>query len=155
MRTRSSATIDEELDRARLAISVLCLLILIISAIGISNTMVVSVLERTSEFGILKAMGARDGSILRLMLLEGALTGLIGAGVAILTSFALAKLAAIFVRMYVSGKIGAQFDASVFAFTGLDLVAVVALAVFVCTVAAIFPAYRAARLDPVAAMRRN
>ena len=155
--TRSSLRlferIDEEIGKARLVIGALSVLILLISAIGISNTMIVSVLERTREFGILKAVGAQDRNIFQLMVFEGALTGLVGAIVAILISLGLARLVAIFVRRYVAGRIGEQFDASVFAFTPSDLAIVVAMAVLVCTVAAIAPAMRAARLDPVVAMR--
>ena len=118
--TRSSLhlfeRIDEEIGKARLVIGALSVLILLISAIGISNTMIVSVLERTREFGILKAVGAQDRSIFQLMLFEGAFTGLTGAAVAILLSVGLARLVAIFVRRYVAGRIGEQFDASVFAF---------------------------------------
>lgn len=156
-RTRSSwvliGRVDEEIGRARLVIGALSVLILLISAVGISNTMVVSVLERTREFGILKATGAQDRNILQLMLMEGALTGLAGAIVAITLSLGLARLIAVFVRKYISGRISQEFDASVFAFSSLDLFLVVALAVVVCTLASILPAWRAAKLDPVVAMR--
>lgn len=155
--TRSSwrivKRIDEEIGKARMVIGALSFLILVISAIGISNTMVVSVLERTREFGILKAVGSEDRSILQLMLLEGALTGLVGSFVAIVMSFTLAQVIAVFVKKYIAGRIGEQFDASVFSFSALDLLIVILLAVSVCTVAAILPAWRAARLDPVVAMR--
>ena len=147
--------IDEEIGRARLAIGALSLLILLISAIGISNTMVVSVLERTRELGILKAVGAQDRHVLLLMLLEGALTGVIGAGVAILLSLGLAQGIAIWVRHYITNRIGESFDASVFAFGWFDLLMVMTLAVVVCTLASVFPAWRAAKLDPVVAMRGN
>lgn len=147
--------IDEEIGRARLAIGALSLLILLISAIGISNTMVVSVLERTRELGILKAVGAEDRHVLQLMLLEGAFTGVIGAGVAILLSVGLAQGIAIWVRHYITDRIGESFDASVFAFGWSDLLMVMGLAVVVCTLASAFPAWRAAKLDPVVAMRGN
>ena len=118
--------IDDEIVKAKFVISILCLLILGISAIGISNTMVVSVLERTSEFGILKALGARDRTVLQLMLMEGALTGLLGAVVAIVLSLSIAQVVAVFVQRYVTGRIGEQFDASVFAFSPSDLILVLA-----------------------------
>ena len=152
---RVMTRIDEEVDRVKLAVSALCFLILLISAIGISNTMVVSVLERTSEFGILKAVGAQDRNILHLMLCEGAITGFVGAIVAIFTSLGLSRLVAIAVRRYVAERIRGDFDASIFQFSAQDMILVVIVAVVVCTIAAIFPAYRAARLDPVVAMRRN
>lgn len=147
--------IDEEITKAKLVISLLCMLIMLISAIGISNTMVVSVLERTSEFGILKALGAEDRHVLQLMLMEGALTGLLGAVVAITCSLGISQLASIIVQRYITERIGEQYNASVFSFSVGEMSLVLAIAIVVCTLAAIFPAYRAARLDPVVAMRRS
>jgi putative ABC transport system permease protein len=58
--------------------SVVALVALMVSAIGITNTMLMSVLERFREIGICKATGARDGHVLALFLMEGALVGLVG-----------------------------------------------------------------------------
>ena len=54
---------------------------LIVAAIGITNTMIMSVLERTHEIGILKALGARDGHIRLIFVVEGVLMGFIGSGI--------------------------------------------------------------------------
>ena len=51
---------------------------LAVAAIGITNTMIMSVLERTHEIGIIKALGARDRDVRRIFLVEGMLVGLIG-----------------------------------------------------------------------------
>ncbi len=156
-RTRSSrATVDKvdtELGKVRLALGGLSLLILCVSALGISNTMVVSVLERVREFGVLKALGAQDGSVLVLMLLEGAFTGLVGALVGIATSLGVSHFTSALAQQYISDRLRHDFDASVFRFAPADLLLVITIAVGVCTVAAILPAWRAARLDPIAAMR--
>jgi len=146
--------IENDIDNVRIAVSALSLLVLFISAIGISNTMIVSVLERTGEFGILKSIGARDRHILILMLMEGVLMGVAGAIAAVTISIGISKLFAIAVRNYITQQMNGEFTASVFAFSAFDVLLVLCIATVVCAVASVFPAYRAARLDPVVAMRR-
>ncbi len=53
---------------------------LLVAALGIANTMLMSVLERTREIGIFKAVGAGDGTVQLIFLIEGAFIGLIGGG---------------------------------------------------------------------------
>ena len=57
---------------------------LVVAAMGITNTMIMSVLERTHEIGIMKALGARDGHIRLIFLVEGVLMGLLGSGIGLL-----------------------------------------------------------------------
>ena len=147
--------IESDIDNARMAVSALSLLILFISAIGISNTMIVSVLERTGEFGILKAIGARDRHILLLMFMEGVMMGVAGAVASVAISIGISKLIAIAVRHYITSQMNTEFTSGVFEFSILDALLVLCVATVVCSIACIFPAYRAARLDPVVAMRRH
>ncbi len=146
---------DAEIRKARLAISVIALLILVIVAIGISNTMVIAVLERTPEFGIMKAVGAKSSNILWLIIFEGALTGMIGALVSCAISLGLSELIDDFVRKYVSSRLRNDYTAEMFLFSPLDLTIVFLIAILICALASLLPAFRAARLDPVVAMRRN
>ncbi len=147
--------LERDVGNARMAISALSLLILIIAAIGMSNTMVVSVLERTGEFGILKAIGARDRHLLSLMLFEGIITGVLGATCAVVGSMAISQLVAFFVRRQISQQLNFTFTDNIFAFTALEFVIVFAVAITTCALASLLPAWRAAKLDPVVAMRRN
>ena len=147
--------IDTEVRKVRIAISVIALLILVIVAVGISNTMVIAVLERTPEFGIMKAVGARGADILRLIIFEGALTGLVGAITACLISFALSGMIDDIVRKYVSSRLRNEYTAELFLFSPLDLAMVFLIAIVICSIASLLPAFRAARLDPVVAMRRG
>src|SRR5438034_6839620 len=60
---------------------------LLVAALGITNTMVMSVLERTHEIGVMKAVGARDVHIQCVFLLEGALLGVVGGLVGLLAGW--------------------------------------------------------------------
>ncbi len=113
---------------------------LAVAGIGIMNVMLVAVAERTREIGLLKAVGATPGQILRAFLLEAALIsttgGLIGLGVA----FSLTSLA---------GRLWPQFPLEP---PPWAVGAALGVAVSVGLVFGSLPARRAARLDPVAAL---
>ncbi|MFH1589485.1 MAG: ABC transporter permease [archaeon] len=64
---------------------------IVVGAVGITNTMYTSVLERTKEIGIMKAIGARNSSILKIFLIESGLLGLVGGAIGILIGMGLAK----------------------------------------------------------------
>lgn len=64
---------------------------LLVGAIGISNTMYTSILERTREIGIMKAIGAQNKDILSIFLIESGLLGLIGAGIGVILGYSISK----------------------------------------------------------------
>jgi len=146
--------LKEETGKARLAISALALLILLVAALGISNTMIIAIMERTPEFGIMKSLGASDGQIMWLVLLEGLITGLLGAALALAISVAAVPMASELCRHYIEARLETSFNQSIFSFVPADVLVVFLLAGTVCTVASLLPAWRAAKLDPVVAMRR-
>jgi putative ABC transport system permease protein len=129
--------------------------VLLTSAIGISNTLIISVLERTPEFGIMKSVGARDSQLVLLMVCEGAVLGFVGATVAIVLSLVLALVGHRFLENYVEAQVDSDLTTSLFQFSVTPAIGVVLVAVVICVAASILPAWRAARLDPVTAMRRT
>ena len=62
-----------------------------VGGIGISNTMYTSVLERTKEIGVMKAIGAQNKDILMIFLIESGLLGLIGASIGIILGYSVSK----------------------------------------------------------------
>jgi putative ABC transport system permease protein len=113
---------------------------LVVGAIVIMNIMLVSVTERTKEIGIRKSLGARRVDILKQFLAESIALALSGGAIGVSVAYALSKLVATFTPIP----------------TALPLIAVaVALLVSggVGLIAGVYPAWRAANLDPIAAMR--
>ena len=112
---------------------------LLVGAIGISNTMFTSVLERTRQIGILKSLGATDSEIMKIFITEAGLIGLLGGLLGILFGVA------------ASGFISA------FAFTTVItpelIILSVSFSVIIGAVSGFFPARIAARLEPVEALR--
>jgi putative ABC transport system permease protein len=128
---------------------------LLVAALGIANTMLMSVLERTREVGIMKAVGAGNGHVQMIFLLEGALIGLLGGCLGL----ALSRLAAIpadaRVRALVSRDLKVDLKESLFVFPTWIIVSVIAFAAVVTTLAAVYPARRAAKVNPVTALRHE
>ncbi len=119
---------------------------LIVGAVGIANTMFTSVLEKTKEIGIMKAIGARNRDILLIFLLNSALIGLVGGIIGILFGVVLSG----FMPALMGGLPMARGTAAVSASS-------VAMSLFVSVVvgiaAGIIPAYQASKLKPVDALR--
>ena len=112
-------------------------------------------MERTPEFGIMKSLGARDRHILLLMLFEGTLLGVVGALLAVFSSWVAALAGQGILRRYVEHRIQDTVSGNLFSFSPLAIVTAFGLGILICSLASILPAWRAARLDPVVAMRRN
>jgi putative ABC transport system permease protein len=119
---------------------VMAAMIAVVGGLGLTGTMSMNVLERTREIGVLRAIGASNGSVMRVVLVEGLLIGLISWVLAILLSFP--------ITLALDSGVGAAMFQSplkfAFGWSGLVnwLVGVLALAVL----ASLVPALRAVRL---------
>lgn len=121
--------------------------VLVVVVLGIASVLVVSVVQKRREIGILRAMGATRGQILRLFLVQGAVVGALGSALGI----ALAVLMIWLFTKFVRGSDGLPLFV-----IGLPLATAVQVALIatVCGVlAAVAPARRAAALDPAQAIR--
>jgi putative ABC transport system permease protein len=113
---------------------------LLVGGIGIMNILLVSVTERTREIGIRKAIGAKKSDILWQFLVESVVVTALGGIIGIITGFAFAKLVA-------SMTILAATVSPVSIIIGLIFIALFGLFF------GIYPAYKAAKLDPIEALR--
>lgn len=128
---------------------------MLVAALGIANTMLMSVLERTREIGIMKAVGAAGRHILFIFLVEGALIGLTGGVLGLALAWAAAKPAETWVRSLVNDEMRRHLSGAIFVFPPWLVATVMLFAVIVTTLAAVYPARRAAKTDPVAALRHE
>jgi putative ABC transport system permease protein len=128
---------------------------LLVAALGITNTMVMGVLERTREIGIMKAVGARDSHIQIIFLVEGALIGAVGGGLGLLFSWLASFPGDTAARALVEKHAETRLEESLFLFPLWLSVGVPLLAVAIATLAAVYPARRAAKVNPVLALRHE
>jgi putative ABC transport system permease protein len=128
---------------------------LFVAGIGITNTLVTSVVERTREIGILKAVGATRGQILGIFLTEGAAIGLLGSTLGLVLARLLVIPADGWVHRMIEGQMMGQkmLTETIFVFPWWLWAGAMGFAVVVTTAAAYYPALRAARIDPILALR--
>jgi len=128
---------------------------LLVAALGIANTMLISVLERTREIGIMKALGARNGQLQIIFVVEGALIGLAGSALGLLLAWGCSFPGDAWVRSTATRDLKFKLDEALFIFPAWLQLTVLIFAVAVTAIAAIYHARRAARIDPVAALRHE
>ncbi len=123
---------------------------LLVAGIGIMNIMIVSLIERTREIGILKALGMKSRTVLMIFLGESVIIGLMGAIIGIILGWSLANVTA---TVLSSGVFGSGSFAITPLLTPEVLLGALGFGVGVSVIFALYPAWRASKLKPVDALR--
>jgi len=159
-----SAEIGAALSSVNLTLSAIAGISLLVGALGVMNTMYMSVLERTREIGIMKAIGAKDRDVLGLFLIESSLLGFIGGALGILLGVGISGLAGRLISgslslgtvNQVAESAGLQASGAsglVPAFSASLIFMALGLSLIVGMLAGVLPAWRAAKFSPVKALR--
>ncbi len=127
---------------------------LLVASFGIANTMIMSILERTREIGVMKAVGAEDREIKLIFFVEAAVIGLMGGVVGALAAWGIDKLSNRLVYQFILAPRGEPFI-DFFSLPPYLWLGAILFAMTVAVVAALYPAARAARIDPVKALRHD
>jgi lipoprotein-releasing system permease protein len=127
-------------------------LIVIVAALNIIATLILMVMEKTRDIGILMAMGATPRSINRIFFYQGALIGVIGTALGVLLGLAWCALANAFELIKIPVDIY-QISHVPFRLRPLDLALIVGVTLAISFVSTLFPARRAAKVDPVVALK--
>ncbi len=124
---------------------------LVVAAIGVINTMLMAIFERTREIGVMRACGATRATVRRLFTVEAGLLGMLGGLVGVAAGYGLSLVANVFVNQQLSANSVKARD-----IIGLPpwlILAVVATTTLIGAMAGLYPALRASRLNPVEALR--
>ena len=127
---------------------------LFVAFIGIANTMIMSIYERTREIGTLKAMGASRGDIRQMFMLEAGLIGLFGGVVGVATSWILGQGLDRFAH-WMARQREIPLPDQLFLITPMLAVQALVFAFVIGIVAGLYPAHRAACMDPLVALRHE
>lgn len=141
------SSVNTILNIINLIVTGIAAISLIIGGIGIANTMYTSVLERTREIGIMKAIGAKNSDILLVFVIESGLLGLIGGIIGALVGLGMAFLVASIASSFLGENIiSVSVNYSL-------LLGAVAFSFAVGLLSGLFPARQASKLRPVDALR--
>jgi putative ABC transport system permease protein len=120
---------------------------LLVGAVGIANTMFTTVLEKTKEIGIMKAIGAKNHDIMMIFLMNSALVGMVGGVIGLVIGF----IASTMVTLPMMG--GRMMNGAGSVVSPQLLLFALSIAVGIGVLAGAIPAYRASKLKPVDALR--
>jgi lipoprotein-releasing system permease protein len=127
-------------------------LIILVAAFNIVSTLIMVVLEKTREIGILKSMGATSGGVMRIFVMVGMLVGALGIALGCVVGFLLGwsqqkyQYFSLPPDIYIINSLPVVMRP-------LDFILVAVFALLLCFLATVYPAYKASRLDPVEAIR--
>lgn len=125
---------------------------LLVSAIGIANTMIMSIYERTKEIGVMKVLGCVVTDIRKLFLFEASIIGFLGGGFGLVFSYGIS---------YILNKYAPQVGESLGIYSGYDIsvipvwlaVAALIFSVVIGVISGLYPAIKATRIKAIEAMR--
>jgi lipoprotein-releasing system permease protein len=136
----------------KIVMFIILLLIVLVAAFNIIGTLVMIVIEKTREIGILRAMGTTQRQILRIFLLQGLIVGVFGIAVGLAIGF--------FICWSLNTWFPIQLPAGVYGISRMPVLIrwqtvgiIVSSAVAICVTASLLPAWRASRLQPTTALR--
>lgn len=140
----------------------LLIFITIVAAFGITNTLITVTIQKTHEIGLLKAIGFSSGSIMRIFFWQGWIEGMIGTLSGVGTALLVLQYRNALLR-WLSDTFNLElFPKELYRLSEipsrtapLDVLVVAGSVILICTLAGLIPAWRAARLDPVEALRHE
>lgn len=134
-------------------LAALGLIAIFIATIGMFNTLTISLLERTREIGIMKALGVKNRDVGRIFLTEAVLMGILGGTVGLLGAFALQQLTIFILSLLAAvanGTVPVVFGNNIYLLLGSFV-----FAILIASVTGYYPARRATKLNPIDAIRHE
>ena len=152
----------EAISMERHVMFIILFFIVLVAAFGIMNTLITVTVQKKREIGIMKALGARTGQIVWVFLWQGMFVGAVGTLGGLVTGMTVLHYRNPF-RDWLSNRLRIEvFPRGIYEFDGIPAeiiphdVAVICIGAFIlCSLAALMPAWTAARLDPVKALREE
>jgi lipoprotein-releasing system permease protein len=152
--TQLNRELYSALSLEKIAISLTIGLIVIVAALNIVASLVLLVMEKTRDIGILRTMGARAGVIRRIFIYQGLAIGLVGTAAGTVLGLIICVVAERYRLIPLPADVY-QIPYLPFRIEPLDVIVVVVSAILVCLLATLYPSRQAARIDPAEALRNQ
>lgn len=137
----------------KFVMAIILVLIVLVAAFNIASTLIMVVMRKTKDIGILKSMGANNADIRSIFVIQGLMTGIIGS----LIGFALGVAICIFLKEHPISMPGGgsiyYIDKLAVSLKFREVLIIPVVSIFISFLATLYPAYQASRLDPVEAIR--
>jgi len=154
----SASAVADTLDQmnnvfkiVRMVLGALGIIALIVASIGMFNTMTISLLERTREIGIMKALGAGNFDVWKLFLTEAIMIGFLGGAAGTFIGWAMGKIFNFGINMLATSMGGEKVN--LFVTPMWFIISIISFSFFVGFFTGIYPARRAAKINPLEALR--
>lgn len=144
------ATIQSVIGIIQLVLVAIASIALIVASIGIMNTMLTSVMERTREIGIMKAIGATNRDIMSIFIIEGMLVSSVGGIIGIILGVFGSQALSLILQGFIGMGGGGSLTPVV---TVMSVVLAVVVSMCVGVFSSLYPAWKAARMSPIEAVR--
>jgi lipoprotein-releasing system permease protein len=152
--TTTHSSLFSALTLEKMAMGIILFLIVVVAAFNIVSTLVMVVVDRTREIGILKSMGMTDKQVLRVFVLQGLWIGVIGTGLGTALGFLLSWILDTYEIIQIPPDVY-FVDRLPVSIHPMDVGLIVGASVLVAFAATIYPALQASRLEPVEAIRHE
>jgi lipoprotein-releasing system permease protein len=136
----------------KIAMFIILAMIVLVAAFNIVSTLIMMVMDKGAEIGILKSFGATSRSIMSIFMVEGVVIGLVGTLLGTAAGALICKLQATYKIVRLRGDVY-LLDALPILMKGTDLILIASAALVLSFLATLYPSWQAARLDPVVAIR--
>ena len=148
------------LRHEKMIMAVILVLIIVVAAFNIASTMIMVVMEKTRDIGILKSIGASAGSVMTIFVIDGLMVGVLGTFLGVVFGYALANSLDSVVDL-MGRMFGIRlFPSDIYYFDKIpvdtsvwDTCWIADSAIVICLIASLYPAWQAAKLNPVEALR--
>lgn len=137
----------------KLAMFIILTMIVMVAAFNIASTLIMVVMRKTKDIGVLKSMGAANKDIMNIFVVQGVMTGVMGSIIGLLVGVAICTYLKIYPVSMPGGGSVYYIDKLAVAMELRDLIIIPLCSIVISFFAALYPAYQASKLDPVEAIR--
>jgi len=136
----------------KITMFVILILIIFVAALNIASSLIMTVIERTRDIGILRSLGATRGAIRRIFIFEGSIVGIMGTVIGVIIGVALAIVLRDYVHIGLPKDVY-YIDRLPVVLSIKDIFIICGASILISILATIYPSFRASRLDPIEAIR--